>query len=71
MRPYRRVPCFVSLWALEIYEKALGPEHPNVTWSLENYAALLRKTNREPEAATLEARTKAIRVKHSRENPTK
>jgi len=39
--------------------------------SLENYAALLRKTNSESEAATLEARAKAIRAKHAIENPTK
>ena len=32
---------------LAIQEKALGPEHPNVATSLENYAKLLRKTNRE------------------------
>ena len=39
--------------------------------SLENYAALLQKTKRNAEAARMEARAKAIRAKHARENPTK
>jgi len=50
-------------------EKALGPEHPYVAGSLENYAALLRKTGRDIEATKMEARAKAIRAKHARENP--
>jgi len=49
----------------------LGPEEPNVAQGLEIYAMLLRKTNREAEAAKLEARVKAIRAKHAIENPTK
>lgn len=57
--------------ALAIAEKALGEEHPNVATSLEYYSDLLRKTNRETEAANLEARAKAIRAKHARENPAK
>ena len=32
--------------SLAIVEKALGPEHPSVATSLENYAILLRKTGR-------------------------
>jgi hypothetical protein len=48
---------------LAILEKALGPEHPAVAKSLENYAALLRKTHREAEAEPMEARAKAIRAK--------
>ncbi len=32
--------------ALAIRDKALGPDHPHVAQSLENYAALLRKTGR-------------------------
>ena len=55
--------------ALAIREKALGPEHPDVAQSLENYSALLRKTGRSDEAAILEARAKAIRAKHAKENP--
>jgi len=40
-----------------------------VATGLENYAMLLRKTNREAEAAKLEARVKAIRAVHSEANP--
>ncbi len=42
------------------------PEQPHVATGLENYAALLRNTGRNDEAAKLEARAKAIRAKHSR-----
>ncbi len=49
--------------ALAIVEKALGPEHPDVAQSLENYAALLRQTARADEAERMEARAKAIRAK--------
>ena len=54
--------------ALKILEKALG-DHPDLASGLENYAVLLRKTERESEAAELEARAKAIRAKHAQENP--
>ena len=37
--------------------------------SLENYAALLRKTGRGNETAKIVARAEAIRAKHARENP--
>ncbi len=52
----------------------MGPEHPHVAQSLENYAALLRKTGRSAEASKLEARAKAIRAKailakHVEQNP--
>ena len=57
--------------SLTIVEKALGPEHPLVALSLQNYAALLRETNREAEAEKMEARAQAIRAKHAEENPTK
>ncbi len=57
--------------SLAIREKVLGPEHPDVAQSLENYAALLRKTNREAESARMEARAKAIRAMHSQKNPAK
>lgn len=53
--------------ALEIREKALGPEHPDVAASLENYADLLRKTNREAQAEELEVRAEAIRAKNGKE----
>ncbi len=49
--------------ALAIVEKALGPEHPHVATTLENYAALLRETARADEAERMEARAKAIRAK--------
>ena len=49
--------------SLAILEKALGPEHPDVATSLENYAALLRQTARADEAERMEARAKAIRAK--------
>ncbi len=49
--------------ALATVEKALGPEHPHVATSLENYAALLRQTARADEAERMEARAKAIRAK--------
>ena len=50
--------------ALAIREKALGPEHPDVVTSLENYALLLRDMGRPDEAAPLESRARAIRTKH-------
>ncbi len=49
--------------ALEIDEKALGPEHPDVATSLENYASLLRETGRADEAAEMETRAQSIRAK--------
>ena len=51
--------------SLAIREKVLGPEHPAVAESLENYSALLRKSNRESEAAAMEERAKAIRAKNT------
>ncbi len=36
---------------------------------MENYAVLLRKTERGTEATKMEARAKAIRAKHAEENP--
>ena len=53
----------------EFVEKAWGTEQPNVATTLGNLAALLRKTNREAEAAKLEARAQAIRAKHAQKNP--
>ena len=55
--------------ALAIYEKAFGPEHPNVAASLANYAALLPEVGREAEAAGMEARAEAIRTKLAEETP--
>ncbi len=55
--------------ALPIDEKALGPDHPHVATALENYAALLHKTGRSAEATKMEARAKATRAKHAKQNP--
>jgi hypothetical protein len=49
--------------ALAILEKALGPSHPHVATTLENYALLLRKTKRDGEAAKMETRAQSIRNK--------
>ncbi len=54
--------------SLAIFEKALGLEHPNVATGLENYAAQLRATGRTCEAERMEARAKAIRARHAKEN---
>ena len=42
-------------------EDFLGPEHPEVAATLENYAALLRETGRNAEAVEIEARADTIR----------
>ena len=55
--------------ALAIREKALGPEHPEVAQSLENYSALLHKTGRGDDEATLEARAKPLRNPRAVETP--
>jgi tetratricopeptide (TPR) repeat protein len=47
--------------SLAIWEKALGPDHPNVSLSLENIAELYRKTGREQEAEELAKRAAGIR----------
>ena len=67
---YAEAELFYS-WSLAIWEKALGPEHPQVATSLENYALLLRNISRRAEAAKMNARAKAIRAKHARQNPAK
>ncbi len=50
--------------SLTIVERALGPEHPHVPNILDNYAALLRETDRADEATEMDARAKAIRAKY-------
>ena len=57
--------------ALAILTKAMGPDHPNVAMFLGNYAVLLRKMDREAEAAKMETRAQAIRAKHAQKNPPK
>jgi hypothetical protein len=46
--------------SLAIWEKALGPDHPDVATSLNNLAAPYRKTGREKEAKALEDRARVI-----------
>ena len=59
--------------ALVSVERKLGPEHPAVAASLENYAALMRMMSpmlsRLPwsKAAKMEARAEAIRVMHAQQ----
>jgi tetratricopeptide (TPR) repeat protein len=48
--------------SLEVIEKALGPDHPDLATTLENLAELFRKTNRISEAELLEARVVRIRA---------
>ena len=57
--------------ALGIWERTLGREHPHVASSLDKYATLLRRMNRETEAAAMEARAKAIRAKNPGAPPVK
>ena len=55
--------------SLAILEKAFVPEYPHVAASLENYANLLRETEREDKAEEMEARAKAIQANHAEQNP--
>jgi hypothetical protein len=52
--------------ALTIWEKSLGPDHPNVAILLNNLALLLRDTNRSAEAEPFSRRAQAIQEKNSR-----
>ena len=47
--------------ALEIAEKNVGPDHPNVATILENLAELYRATGRDKDAEQLELRAAKIR----------
>ncbi len=57
--------------SLVIAEETLGPDHPRVAQTLENYAALLRETGRGAAATNMEARAKAIRAKRAKQSPAK
>jgi tetratricopeptide (TPR) repeat protein len=46
--------------SVTLKERLLGPKHPDLASSLNNYAAFLRKTQNESEAALWEARARAI-----------
>ncbi len=48
--------------SLAIREKALGPEHPDVATSMENYVFLLQEMDRNTEADKLKERARAIRA---------
>jgi peptidoglycan hydrolase CwlO-like protein len=48
---------------LQIQEKVLGPDDAELASILDNYAALLLKTNHTAEAAQAAARAKAIRAR--------
>jgi Tfp pilus assembly protein PilF len=50
--------------AVAIWEKALGPDHPNVAAGLENLAAVYRKMDRAEDAEALEQRAARIREKN-------
>ena len=50
---------------------AIPSDHSHVATSLENYAALLRKTGRGDDATKMEVRAKAIWAKHAKEIPVK
>ncbi len=67
---YREQGCYVEAEqllkrSLMIRKQALGPEHPDVALSLENYAGQLRDTGRDARAARLEARAQAIHAKNA------
>lgn len=49
--------------ALATRKKALGPEHPDVATTRENYAELLAKLKRDKEAADLRRQANAIRAR--------
>lgn len=52
----------VAKKAIDVAEKAVGPNHRDVATSLENMAALYRATNRAKEAEALELRAARIRA---------
>lgn len=47
--------------SVELKERVLGPRHPALAGSFSNYAAFLRKTASDVEAATWEARARQLR----------
>jgi len=58
---YRRA-VVVAQKALEVAERNVGPDHPDVAASLKNLAALYRATKRSSEAQALERRAAQIRA---------
>ena len=53
---------------MAIFEQTVDPSNFSFATRFENCAALLRKTGHYAEAAKREARAKAIRARHAREN---
>ena len=51
--------------AHQIWEKALGPKHPDIVTNLENYAVVLRKAGRYAEARKIKARLEENRAMHA------
>jgi tetratricopeptide (TPR) repeat protein len=56
--------------SLAVFEKALGPRHPDVARLLESYGGVLRLQGRSAQAEALEARAQAIRQKRGTGGPT-
>lgn len=56
---------------LTIYEKEWEPWDLEMAYFLEEYAALLRSTDRNPEAEGMEARARAVRARNAQENAMK
>ena len=67
----RDVATFVTLDQSKRLDQLLAAEHPALARSLENYAALLRRMNREAEAVAMEARANTIRVELQRRSAEK
>ena len=57
--------------SLHIGERVLGPAHPDVVMTLQNYAQLLRKLHRKAEARKVEASVRELRAKADKENPAR
>jgi tetratricopeptide (TPR) repeat protein len=51
--------------ALALQDELLAPDDPDAVKTLEDYAAVLRKLNRVPQAAELESRAKSIQAKNA------
>ena len=49
-------------------EQTLGPDHADMVVLLDNYAALLRQTQRDTRAFTIQARAKAIRARYDEQS---
>ena len=50
--------------ALAIYEKTLGPNHPDMVMVLDNYAVLLHRMGKTHEAAAMTSRADSVRTIH-------